>query len=340
MDRLSRAQASQRGYPPRPGDLFVFTETAELDVLWAVLERHSSAAERLLVVPADINPLAGSTDIVVPAQAPFGAMTLRCRFGVWIDEEAFDPALRTGFLTTEDLERARYKRADVECGRPVGSVLERETDAEPEYQDWTAGLSQAQAALGEAHEDEGGESPERNETRAQIARLLDSWEDDSQARAGLLPFLAGEMRHAVGVFLDAAAPGYVLQPAALVAEVYRSLPGSREAPRRSRLRFCGVVAGVLRFVLADQAAGAVRVALDKSLRAAKREDVDPVVLDTALERLAERHPRQSRLAELRLFAGLTTREMAMALDVPAATVKREWKAARSWLAGELGSRVR
>lgn len=151
----ARAAADRRGGgPPEPGDLYVFPETARFDVQWAVLAHQPP---ELLVVPADDRPLVGSADVAVPAGASCGALTLRCRFGVWLGEAAFDPEMRTGRLAPEDLERIRRKRAEVERGAVVGSVLERETDGEPEYEDWAEDvLAWAQATLAEL----GREAPE------------------------------------------------------------------------------------------------------------------------------------------------------------------------------------
>jgi RNA polymerase sigma factor (sigma-70 family) len=61
-----------------------------------------------------------------------------------------------------------------------------------------------------------------------------------------------------------------------------------------------------------------------------------VRLDEALTRLEALDPRQGRLVELRFFGGLSVDEAAEALQVSAATVKREWSTARAWLLRELG----
>jgi RNA polymerase sigma factor (sigma-70 family) len=60
-----------------------------------------------------------------------------------------------------------------------------------------------------------------------------------------------------------------------------------------------------------------------------------LVLDDALNRLAELDPTQSRLIELRFFGGLSIAETAAVLNVSPATVKREWATARAWLKREM-----
>ncbi len=148
--RYGRAQAEDErrgGEPPQPGDLYVFAETADLQ--WAALERDPADGRRLLAVPADVHPHLGSADVAVPADSASGAMSLRCRFGVWLDVDDFDRERRTGSLEPEVLERARRKRAALDGDRPVGSSAERDTDREPEYQDLEKELVEAQAALRE-----------------------------------------------------------------------------------------------------------------------------------------------------------------------------------------------
>jgi RNA polymerase sigma factor (sigma-70 family) len=65
-------------------------------------------------------------------------------------------------------------------------------------------------------------------------------------------------------------------------------------------------------------------------------DLDGVVeLDEALKRLEDMNQRQSRILEQRYFGGLSLEETADALGVSLATVKRELRSARAWLALEL-----
>jgi RNA polymerase sigma factor (sigma-70 family) len=54
-----------------------------------------------------------------------------------------------------------------------------------------------------------------------------------------------------------------------------------------------------------------------------------LALNEALDELASFDPRQSRVVELRYFAGLTIDETAQALDMSTATVEREWVMAKA-----------
>jgi DNA-directed RNA polymerase specialized sigma24 family protein len=56
-----------------------------------------------------------------------------------------------------------------------------------------------------------------------------------------------------------------------------------------------------------------------------------VALHESLERLSEVSPRQSSVVEARFFLGLSVEEVATALGISAATVKRDWAMASAWL---------
>ena len=63
--------------------------------------------------------------------------------------------------------------------------------------------------------------------------------------------------------------------------------------------------------------------------------VDLVALDDALNALAKLDAQQSRIIELRFFAGLSIEETSRVLGVSPATVKRDWTTARIWLSREM-----
>ena len=62
---------------------------------------------------------------------------------------------------------------------------------------------------------------------------------------------------------------------------------------------------------------------------------DLLDLDRALAKLESLDSRQSRVVECKVFAGMTYPEIAQALDISVATVKRDWGTARAWLNREL-----
>ena len=60
-----------------------------------------------------------------------------------------------------------------------------------------------------------------------------------------------------------------------------------------------------------------------------------LALDTALAELARINPRQALMVESRFFGGLDTLETSELLGVSEATILRDWRAAKAWLAHEL-----
>ena len=60
-----------------------------------------------------------------------------------------------------------------------------------------------------------------------------------------------------------------------------------------------------------------------------------VVLEEALERLAQVNEREARVVECRFFGGMTFEETAAAIGVSVRTVKRDWAMAQAWLHREM-----
>jgi RNA polymerase sigma factor (sigma-70 family) len=56
-----------------------------------------------------------------------------------------------------------------------------------------------------------------------------------------------------------------------------------------------------------------------------------LLLDQALNELAQLDPRQAQIVELRYFGGMTEQEVATVLSLSRATITRDWQSARAWL---------
>jgi len=137
---------------------------------------------------------------------------------------------------------------------------------------------------------------------------------------------------------------HTLQPTALVHEAFIRL-ARRGAGWASRGEFVAVAATAMRRILVDCARrrgaakrrGGTPVTLVEGLAIQAEDPVDLLALDAALTRLAALEERPARVVELRFFGGLEIEEVAEALEVSSATVKRDWRFARAWLARELES---
>ncbi len=138
--------------------------------------------------------------------------------------------------------------------------------------------------------------------------------------------------------------GATLNPTALVNEAYLKLIESSSLPPVSRLHFRRIAARAMRQVLVDAArrrhahkrGGSVTfVTLDETREGEPASSGELLTLDGALDDLARLHERQAQVVELRFFGGLSLSEIAAVLEVSEATVDRDWRAARAWLAREL-----
>lgn len=143
----------------------------------------------------------------------------------------------------------------------------------------------------------------------------------------------------------AAVPGeHSLNTTGLVHEAYLRFVDSSGTTFRSREHFLAIAARVMRNVLVDHVRA--RVATKRGGGVAPLElddetcvtsvDLDRVAdLDDALKRLERLDERQARMIEQRYFGGMSLEEIAGAMDVSLATVKRELRSARAFLATEL-----
>ncbi len=139
-----------------------------------------------------------------------------------------------------------------------------------------------------------------------------------------------------------------LNSTALVNEAWIKLARSPAFAATSRLHFKRIAARAMRQVLVEAARrrgagkrGGVDImlktfdeAVDRSLAYGR----DLVALDDALNDLAELHPRQAAIVESRFFGGLDVADTAELLNVSEATILRDWRAARAWLAHEITRR--
>ena len=135
-----------------------------------------------------------------------------------------------------------------------------------------------------------------------------------------------------------------IDPTALVNEAWMKLAAGRSASPVSLLHFKRLAARAMRQVLIEAArrrlahkrgSGTPLVTFDEDLLPAAAGAADLLALDALLDTLASFSPRQAALIECRFFGGLDVPETAAVLSVSEATVLRDWRAARAWLAGEL-----
>ena len=140
-------------------------------------------------------------------------------------------------------------------------------------------------------------------------------------------------------------PGLTLSPTTLVNEAWAKLAASPGVASTSPLHFKRIAARAMRQVLveaarrryADKRGGRAIafVTLDEEVAGAALTPNEILALDAALDELSRLQPRQAHMVECRFFGGMDIAETARLLEVSEATIQRDWRAVRAWLARTL-----
>ena len=168
--------------------------------------------------------------------------------------------------------------------------------------------------------------------------------DDAVGRDALYAAAYDELRRLAGV-IARSDPGATINPTALVNEAWLKLAATPGLAPASPLHLRRIAGRAMRQVLVEAARrrhaekrggpDAVFVTFDEGLDGVHAAVDDIVALDMVLEELAAINPRQAAMIESRFFGGLDVAETAALLGVSEATILREWRVARAWLADAL-----
>ena len=173
--------------------------------------------------------------------------------------------------------------------------------------------------------------------------LRRSVEGDEKAREQLWIEVHGQLR-ALAHGRLAREARQAFQATELVHEAFIKLDGLKITPR-DRGHFLGLAARAMRQVLVDQARSRQRdkrgrgqapvTLVTRDLADAEPALLDVLDLDGALEELESLDARKASVVELSYFGGMTDQEVDDALAISTATVKRDLRTARAWLATAL-----
>lgn len=187
-----------------------------------------------------------------------------------------------------------------------------------------------------------GEAVQRD---GEVTRLLaELGRGGTGALDRLVPILYNELRQIARRHMRGERLGHTLDTTALVHEAYVKLVGLDQMHWQNRAHFLAVAAQAMRRVLVDHAVGRRTQKRGGARQRVPLEDVPPgpeqpietlLALDAALCRLEAVDGRLTRVVECRYFGGMSVEETAQALQVSAATIKRDWSIARAWLNREL-----
>ncbi len=170
--------------------------------------------------------------------------------------------------------------------------------------------------------------------------LVESRQGHKEAIDALMPQVQTELKQIAHRLLQRRPAGGVLDTTGLVHEAYLKLIDQSRVEWSDQAHFQALSARAMRQILVDHFR---RQQADK--RGGHLEEVTfeegeiPVgergevllVLDGALDRLADMAPRKAQVVMYRFFGGMSHRAIADVLDVSTRTVQRDWRAARAWL---------
>ncbi|MEP6873285.1 MAG: ECF-type sigma factor [Burkholderiales bacterium] len=163
------------------------------------------------------------------------------------------------------------------------------------------------------------------------------------ARDKLISAVYQEMRRLARRILSGDRARHMVAPTELVHGAALKLLGQEVLSARDRAHFLAYSAQVMRQVLIDHVRregsakrdGGTKVTLVSTIAEEPSSDVDVEALHSVLGKLAEVSPEHARLVEMRYFGGMTIEEIAAVEGSSTATIKRQWRAARTWLQNAL-----
>jgi len=179
-----------------------------------------------------------------------------------------------------------------------------------------------------------------------VTALLSGWrEGDEEAGRQLVEVVYRELRRVAQAHLRRESNAMTLQPTALVNELCVKLLSGPPVSCENRLHFLHLAARQMRRIIVDHVrrkTGLKRGGLQQPFSLDEARDhavaLDDRIADVneSLTRLEALDARAAAIVEMRFFGGLTEPEIADVLLVSAATVRRDWEFARSWLLSQLG----
>lgn len=178
-----------------------------------------------------------------------------------------------------------------------------------------------------------------------VTGLLHRWgEGDRDALRQLMPLVYEELKSIAARYRAGERQGHTLQTTEIIHEAYLRLAKTDQVCWQNRAHFFSIAARLIRNILVDHARR--QQAVKRGRRPAKANldqvalmgsgpDPELVALDISLAKLEELDPQKAKIVELRHFGGLEIEEIAAALAISPATVKRHWTIARAWLYRDL-----
>jgi RNA polymerase sigma factor (TIGR02999 family) len=172
------------------------------------------------------------------------------------------------------------------------------------------------------------------------ALLDDARHGDSTSRERFFARVYAELERLARNHLSRQSQLTMLDAPGLVNEVYLRLAQQDNLPGSDRSAFLAYASRVMRSVVVDyvraraaERRGGGQRMLTLNTGVAEQSFAEPQLeaLGDALESLERVDERAHRVVEMRYFGGLEIEDIAVFLDISAATVKRDWTKARAYL---------
>jgi len=163
---------------------------------------------------------------------------------------------------------------------------------------------------------------------------------DPAVGARLFELLYDELRRMARGHLRKENPGHTLSATGLAHEAWFRMAEQTRTQWKNRSHFLAVASTMMRRILVNhelarraqkREAELVPVTLSGLEQLSNAPDRDIVAVHDALLAFETVDARAAKVVELRFFGGLENEEIAEAMGLSLATVKRDWTLARAWL---------
>jgi RNA polymerase sigma factor (TIGR02999 family) len=164
----------------------------------------------------------------------------------------------------------------------------------------------------------------------------------------LVPLLYDELLLMARGRLRQEAKGHTLDTHGLVHEVYLRLLQVNQIDWMDRGHFLAVASTIMRRILVDHArrkqaakrgGDAQRIDLSNPLELTDERAEAMCRLDDCIDRMTSVHPRPAQAIEQVYFGGLSNEDAARALGISLATLERDLRFGRAWLAREWSPKI-
>ena len=177
----------------------------------------------------------------------------------------------------------------------------------------------------------------------EATELLALWaRGDEEAGGRLMPLIYEDLRRIARRHLSGERTDHTLDPTALVHEAWLRFEPRHAEGAANRKQYLALASSLMRSLLVDHARrrdaekrGGRRDRITLGGVDVGRSEYEVLVAHELVEELTASDAELGRIAELRVFGGLTQDEIADVLGLAKRTLERRWRVASAWLRREL-----